>query len=206
MKKIGIYKITSPSGKVYIGQSIDIDNRFKQYKSHYCKKQYVLYNSLKKYGFDNHKFEIITLCDVSQLNDLERYYQDLYCVLGDNGMNLRLTETNDRFGKLSDELKEKISKNRKGKYYLTENDKKHLSIINKGKIFSKETCNKISESKKGCIFSEEHRIKLSKAKKGRKFSEETRKKMSLAQKNRKQKLNLSLQYGEQTEKSGQEGI
>ena len=28
---IGIYKITSPSGKVYIGQSIDIERRWKKY-------------------------------------------------------------------------------------------------------------------------------------------------------------------------------
>ncbi len=29
---IGIYKITNPEGKIYIGQSIDIDRRFKEYK------------------------------------------------------------------------------------------------------------------------------------------------------------------------------
>lgn len=33
-KRIGIYKITSPSGKVYIGQSVDINQR----KSHQGKK------------------------------------------------------------------------------------------------------------------------------------------------------------------------
>ena len=30
---IGIYKITSPSNKIYIGQSLDIDRRFKTYKN-----------------------------------------------------------------------------------------------------------------------------------------------------------------------------
>ena len=35
---VGIYKITSPSGKIYIGQSIDIQKRFKHYKQlHNCK-------------------------------------------------------------------------------------------------------------------------------------------------------------------------
>ena len=29
---IGIYKITSPNGKIYIGQSINIDRRFKSYR------------------------------------------------------------------------------------------------------------------------------------------------------------------------------
>jgi predicted GIY-YIG superfamily endonuclease len=28
MPKTGIYKITSPSGKIYIGQSIDIEKRW----------------------------------------------------------------------------------------------------------------------------------------------------------------------------------
>ena len=31
--KIGIYKITSPSNKIYIGQSINIERRFKEYKT-----------------------------------------------------------------------------------------------------------------------------------------------------------------------------
>ena len=53
---IGIYKITSPTNKIYIGQSIDIENRFTKYKSLDCKNQVRLYNSLKKYGFDKHKF------------------------------------------------------------------------------------------------------------------------------------------------------
>lgn len=30
---IGIYKITSPSNRIYIGQSIDIEARWKSYKT-----------------------------------------------------------------------------------------------------------------------------------------------------------------------------
>lgn len=58
MENYCIYKITSPSGKVYIGQSKNAKRRIKDYK--YCKKeQRILYNSLKKYGYKNHLFEII---------------------------------------------------------------------------------------------------------------------------------------------------
>lgn len=32
-KNCGIYKITSPSGKIYIGQSIDIKRRWLDYKT-----------------------------------------------------------------------------------------------------------------------------------------------------------------------------
>jgi group I intron endonuclease len=59
---IGIYKITSPSGKIYIGQSTNIENRFNSYRILDCKKQIKLYNSLKKYGWDNHIKEIVEEC------------------------------------------------------------------------------------------------------------------------------------------------
>jgi len=56
---IGIYKITNPKGKIYIGQSINIKRRFNEYKRLNCSQQPKIYNSLLKYGSDNHKFEII---------------------------------------------------------------------------------------------------------------------------------------------------
>jgi predicted GIY-YIG superfamily endonuclease len=43
---IGIYKITSPTNKVYIGQSLDIEKRFVNYKGLFCKQQTKLYNCL----------------------------------------------------------------------------------------------------------------------------------------------------------------
>jgi predicted GIY-YIG superfamily endonuclease len=45
----GIYRIISPSGKVYIGQSINLSDRMRQHK--YSEKNYYLKNSLLKYGF-----------------------------------------------------------------------------------------------------------------------------------------------------------
>ena len=47
---IGIYKITSPSNKIYIGQSIDIEKRFYYYRKLYCLKQVKLYRSFIKIG------------------------------------------------------------------------------------------------------------------------------------------------------------
>jgi hypothetical protein len=49
---IGIYKITSPSKKVYIGQSVNIEKRKYFYEIGNCKKQIKLYNSIKKYGLN----------------------------------------------------------------------------------------------------------------------------------------------------------
>lgn len=91
---IGIYKITSPSGKVYIGQSVNIEKRFKAYKYlNKVKNQKRLFNSLNKYGYGNHNFEILIECTTDDLNKLERHYQDLYNVLGEKGLNSILIES-----------------------------------------------------------------------------------------------------------------
>jgi group I intron endonuclease len=76
---IGIYKITSPSGKIYIGQSQNIlSNRLNHYINGNCSTQTKLYNSLQKYSFENHIFEIIEECSLEQLNDKEIYWGLFY--------------------------------------------------------------------------------------------------------------------------------
>ena len=61
MVKCGIYKITSPTGKIYIGQAVDVNKRWSEYNLNNSNliKQPKIYRSLIKYGIDNHKFEII---------------------------------------------------------------------------------------------------------------------------------------------------
>jgi len=54
-----IYKITSPSGRVYVGRTSDVNKRIKQYINGHIKFQRFLYMSIKKYGFETHSFEII---------------------------------------------------------------------------------------------------------------------------------------------------
>ena len=86
---IGIYKIENPNGKVYIGQSVDIEKRLHTYKSCNCKGQSLIYNSIIKYGFINHKTEIIIECSISELNDLERFYIEKFKSNNRNfGLNL----------------------------------------------------------------------------------------------------------------------
>ncbi len=75
---IGIYKITSPSGKVYIGQSTNIHKRWLKYKQTNCHKQYKIYRSLIKYGPENHVFEIIEECSVDNLKECEIYWKQYY--------------------------------------------------------------------------------------------------------------------------------
>jgi group I intron endonuclease len=138
MNKRGIYKITNPKGKIYIGQSINIEKRKKDYEFLNCKKQYKILNSIKKYGWDKHSFELIEECSLEQLNERERYWQDFYNVLVD-GLNLKLTQTNDKSGKHSNETIQKL-KNYWSDYYTSNNGH------NLGKKQSKETCLKKSKS------------------------------------------------------------
>lgn len=112
---IGIYKITNPSGKIYIGQSVDIKRRFIDYKKSLKKQQIRLYNSIKKYGYENHIFEVVEECNIELLNKRERYWQDYYNVLSNNGLNCRLTKTDDKSGRLSNETIQKL-KNKDSSY------------------------------------------------------------------------------------------
>lgn len=82
---VGIYKITSPTGRVYIGQSVDIKTRWASYRSN-CSKQVKLYNSFKKYGIHKHIFEIKEECREDELTEKELYWQKYYdCV--EKGLN-----------------------------------------------------------------------------------------------------------------------
>jgi len=137
--KVGIYKIVSPNNKIYIGQSININRRMNQYKNQSCQAQKKLYNSINKYGWESHKFEIIHELpeDVKQevLDRYEQLYIDLYRDCDFELMNLR--EAGIR-GKLSEE------------------GRKKLLSYNIGKTMSKESIEKMIETKKRNYIKENH--------------------------------------------------
>ena len=141
---IGIYKITSPSGRVYIGQSTDIERRFREYKSYRSISQTKLHRSFLKYGVSNHSFEVIIECKIKDLNRLERYFQDYYDVLV-KGLNCILTKSGDKSGVLSNETKLRIGEKSKGRIY-SEEYKSNMSKIMTGRAFTKEWRVKLSEA------------------------------------------------------------
>jgi len=69
-----IYKITSPSGLIYIGQTINFKKRMTNYKSYGAKGQTALNNSLLKYGFEQHTVEILEEVDKELLFEKEIFY------------------------------------------------------------------------------------------------------------------------------------
>jgi group I intron endonuclease len=94
-KTCGIYKITSPSGKIYIGQSKDIARRMLKYKTGNVKAQTKIFNSIRKYGFDAHSVETIAVCAPEELDQLERFYIDIHNTFNtEHGLNLTDGGTN----------------------------------------------------------------------------------------------------------------
>jgi group I intron endonuclease len=144
---IGIYKITNPSNKIYIGQSINIKKRWQYYKSQYHNKkdkQNKLFNSLKKYGPENHKFEIIEECTIKQLNEREIYWGNYYkCTDSNIGLNLREL---GKQGQWTDEAKSKLSKVQLGKSRHTSESKAKISIALKGTKYTDEQRQKCSDN------------------------------------------------------------
>lgn len=85
MENTGIYKWTSPSGKYYIGQAIDLRRRKKEFITNPFNYNYTSENSAidkarRKYSdFTKWSYEVLEYADTrEELNQLERHYIELY--------------------------------------------------------------------------------------------------------------------------------
>jgi hypothetical protein len=125
-----IYKLTSPSGKIYIGQTIKtVEKRFKEhledtnrvYKNH-CK---VLNKALRKYGGFHFKIEELENCSDNDLDKKEIEYIIKYDSQIPRGMNIKLGGSS-------------------GKHH--EESKKKISLSLQGRTVSKETREKLSNT------------------------------------------------------------
>lgn len=106
---IGVYKITNPKGKSYVGQSVDIKKRIATYKRLACKQQVLLYRSLLKYGFENHSIEILCECKPHELNEKEIRFIVLHKSFNlKTGLNLKAGGSQG--GKCSEATKRKMRK------------------------------------------------------------------------------------------------
>lgn len=150
----GIYKITFPNGKSYIGQSCNLKRRLSDYKHLRCKKQPAIYKALLEFGVDSVTIDIVEQFETdedltSKLNVLEIKYIKEYNTLYPNGYNL--TTGGDKFTQAQDvRISAKVSKLKKYYdcyiYYL-----ENLEVIDKqGKLYTnliecyKENCDSLS--------------------------------------------------------------
>ena len=190
----GIYKITNNiNGKVYIGQSINIKERWNDHIKSLNRKDshsILLQRAWNKYKQENFSFEILELCSENELDNVEVKYIEFYDSIN-NGYNIEPGGNKNK--RLSDETKKKIGDANRGRCHSEETRQKMSeSRIGKnngmyGKHHSEESKKKMSDAAKnrpGHRPSDEglERIRLSNL--GKEVSKETRKKISNANKGR----------------------
>lgn len=75
----GIYKVENLiNGKIYIGQSVNIENRKLEHLSHAGCDKTKFHRALSAYGKNNFKWSILEECDRDKLNEREIYWISVY--------------------------------------------------------------------------------------------------------------------------------
>ena len=154
-----IYLQIFPNGKMYAGQTINVYNRFKSYKTHKGSNKHHT-NALKLYGFDN--IHII-------IQKVPKYLMDSIEIFLISFYNL----TNSTYGY------NKTTGGSNG-YKFSKETRKLMRLSHLGKSLSKTHSSNIYTALTGRTLSIEHSAKIGKANKGRKLSAEVCAKMSIS--------------------------
>lgn len=181
--KSGIYKIQNlVNGKMYVGSSSKIRDRFSQHRSglrrgiHANQK---LQRAWNKYGEENFKFSIILICENDSLLEYEQKIIDIYDVVK-NGYNICPVSGTTLGYKASEETRRKIRLAGLGRKH-SEETKKKMREAQLGKKKSAEHVKKMADAKRGKKLgpaSEEKKKKIGDAHRGRPKSEEQKRKIS----------------------------
>ena len=161
--KSGIYRITNPEGKSYVGFTKDLKKRETHYKNLCCSTQRLVYESILNHGWDNHIFDIIEYTsedlderEVYWIEQLNTYTDGLNLNKGGGGPKTHTQETRDKISKIGKSNKGKrANSHRKGKTLSKEHclnmslGSKGKPSHRKGKNIPDEVKRKMSESKKG---------------------------------------------------------
>lgn len=154
--KFVIYSITSPSGSIYIGQTVNLHKRLNRYRTLDCKSQRYLHRSLAMFGFEAHEVKILhelpVDIDRKVMDNYELFYYTAFKDAGFKMMNLK--QAFGRGGGLHPETIEKIRQINLNRVYapISESEKQRLRTLNIGRKCgppSAETRRKISLSQKG---------------------------------------------------------
>ena len=163
-----VYKHTAPSGRVYIGISIDPEKRWNSGKGYRANPYF--WRSIQKYGWDNIKHEILFsgLC----LADAKAKEVELIAQFKSNEREFGYNISGGGDGLVADESRMKMSLSRRGNNNCL------------GRVLCQESKNRISSSLKKYYSEHEqyfkgkhHKPETIEKLKSRVFTEETRRKM-----------------------------
>lgn len=115
----GIYKITTPSNYVYIGQSVNIKKRWNEHKWPTKRSVSLIGRSINKYGYKNHSFELLhelpADIDKKTLSAYESLYMDLYRNAGFLLLNISDAKDSNYGYVPSEETRKRHSEKMKGR-------------------------------------------------------------------------------------------
>lgn len=177
MKIAGIYKIVSPTNKVYIGQSWNIIARWSQHRREPRQKMAVI-RSLHKYGHESHSFEVLHILpnDATQkiLDQYEQIYMDAFSGCGITMLNMKEAGA---YGKMSIEARKKMSiantgrsawnKGKSGVYIASQETREKIAKIHKGRITTQSTKDKMAAKARLRRHTDESKRKMSEFRRGR---------------------------------------
>lgn len=154
----GIYRILNKiNGNCYIGSSLNVEKRYKHHLStlrHNSSRCSILQKAFNKYGEDNFEFQVILCCKP----EYRLYYEQQL-----------IRELNSQYNVFTN-----MSDSPLRQFTFTEQSKLKMSIAHKGRVFSKESKDKIRKAKQNTTLSQETIKKMSEAKKGKPWSEKRR--------------------------------
>jgi len=198
-----LYLLTSPSGKQYVGiTSRTLEQRWREHctEASAGRRDYPLYASMRKYGSENFKVEVLATGDWELLNFMEEVEVKRLRTQVPHGYNLRTGGNQSQMHPIS---RAKLSAVRKGRRSpkqlavsmlrrgrplvaciaanvgrkLSLETRARMSIAHRGKPLSDKQ-REYHLSRIGCPLSVEHRGKISKANTGKRCSAETRRRIS----------------------------
>lgn len=181
-KLCGIYEIVNiVNNKRYIGQSTNINARFRSHKNKLRKNQHrnpYLQNAWNKYGETNFVFNIIQTCKDVELDELEQKYIET-CNTCNREYGYNIDNGGNSNKHLSEETREKISEARK-KENLSDETRKKMSDSAKKRCSTQEWKQYYHNVLSGREISEETKSKMRNAHLDNSHSEETRMKIRKA--------------------------
>jgi hypothetical protein len=195
-----LYKVTNLlTNEYYVGKHNGLDQSVKGKNKLYWGSGHRIVSSIKKYGEENFKYEILCYGSSEYIFELEKRYitpevleEDELCLnltVGGDGPSYHSKETRKMIGEKikklyeNPELRKKVSDG--VKKYFAENPEVMIRVAakHKGKKFSEEIRQKMSEAQKLSHANDpERRVRISAILKGKIPSEETRLKISIANK------------------------